>query len=126
MLQRIEAHNRLNGYLFVTAEFVVIGAAVGGFGLYYAGHGRLLAAILALGITGNSLVIVILCIRSLLRGEKGVGMWKIYTDASVRQKVMEKNPRLSSDTLLITIAVLVPFTLVLLGLWATRQGYFRA
>ena len=126
MLRRIEAHNRINGYFFVIAEFVLVGGAAGSFGLYYVGHGRFLEAIVTLGITCNSLVIVVLCVRSLLRGETGVGIWKIYTDASVRRNVMEQNPRLTTDTLLIATAVLVPFALVLFGLWARSQSAVRS
>ena len=70
MFARIELHNRLNGYAFVIGEFVVIGVVIGGFGVYYAAHGRPLEAAVALGIVTNAAIIVLLCTRSLLRGER--------------------------------------------------------
>ena len=115
MFARIEAHNRLNGYAFVTAEFVLVGAVVGAFGAYYATHGRALEAFVALGITANALVIVVLCVRSVLRGERGVGLRKLYTDPAVRRQVMLENPRLTTDTLLLTGAVVIPFFLVVVA-----------
>jgi hypothetical protein len=118
VLARVEVHNRLNGYAFVIAEFVLIGAVVAGYGVYYSRHGRPLEGVLALGIVANAAVIVLLCVRSVLRGERGVGLWRIYTDSEVRRKVMEENPRLSTDSLLITGLVLLPFVLLVLALWA--------
>ena len=120
VISRVEVHNRLNGYIFVIVEFGLIGVVVGGFGAYYAGHGRLLEGLLALGVTTNAAVILFLSVRSLLRGEKGVGLWRIYTDSTVRQRVMQENPRLSTDTLSITVAALIPFVLLVLALLPRR------
>ncbi len=93
------------------AEFVLIGVIVGGFGSYYAQHGHPVEAVFALGIVTNALVVVLLCVRAVMRGERGVGLWKIYTDSAVRRDVMLENPKLSTDSLLITGAVLIPFVL---------------
>lgn len=126
MIERIEVHNRLNGYAFVIVEFVLVVALIGGFGAYYATHGRALEAVIALGIAANALVIVLLCLRSVWRGERGVGLRRLYTDPAVKRQVMLANPRLTADTMLITGAVLVPFILVLVMVWtAIRRGDIR-
>jgi hypothetical protein len=38
VIKRIEDHNRLNGYLFVSIEFGAIAAVVAPFGIYWLSH----------------------------------------------------------------------------------------
>jgi hypothetical protein len=121
VIGRIEAHNRLNGYRFVIGEFALIGAVVGAFGIYYALHGAVVLGIVALGIVANSAVVIVLCARSLRRGEKSLGIWRIYTEPALRRTVMQEHPNLSTDTLLITAAILVPFAVVIALGWSARH-----
>jgi hypothetical protein len=114
VIKRIEDHNRLNGYLFVTIEFGVIAAVVAPFGIYWIGHRDWLLAAIAAGIVANCLVVFGTALRSLIRGDRGVGIWKIYTDPATRKAVAAAHPTLSSDTAIIATASLLPFLLAAL------------
>lgn len=114
MIARVQAHNRLNGFGFVICEFALIGLVGAVFAVLYLARGNLLYGIAGLGIAFNSLLVIVLAARSLARRETGIGILRIYTQPAVRAKVMREHPDLSKDTLLITVAVLVPFLLLIL------------
>jgi hypothetical protein len=125
VIKRIEDHNRLNGYLFVTIEFGVIGAVVAPFGIYWLGHQDWLLGAIAVGIVANSLVVLGTALRSLMRGERGVGIWKIYTDPATRKAVAEAHPSLSADTAMVAIGALLPFVLATIVALETLQATRR-
>jgi hypothetical protein len=111
VIKRIEEHNQLNGYLFVTIEFGAIAAVVAPFGIYWLGHRDWLLGAIAAGIIANCLVVFGTALRSLIRGDRGVGIWKIYTDPATRQAVATAHPNLSADTATVATASLLPFVL---------------
>jgi hypothetical protein len=111
VIKRIEDHNRLNGYLFVTIEFVVIAAVLAPFGIYWLSHRDWVLGAIAVGIFVNCLVVVARAVRGLVRREPGVGLWKIYTDTATRHAVAASYPNLSADTFVVAIAALLPFVL---------------
>jgi hypothetical protein len=96
MIARIEAHNRLNGFAFVIGEFALIGLVALAFAALYSARANVLLAAACLGITANSLVVIFLAIRSLTRGESGIGILRIDTKRAVREQVMREHPDLSS------------------------------
>jgi hypothetical protein len=98
----------------VIGEFGLIGVAALVFGVLYLAKGSGLPAVGCAGITVNSIVVIWLAVRSLRRGEEGIGLWRIYTQLEVRNQVMREHPRLSTEPLLITLAALVPFLLLLI------------
>jgi hypothetical protein len=109
VIKRIEDHNRLNGYLFVTIEFGVIVAVIAPYGIYWIGHRDWLLGAIAAGIVANSLVFFGTALRSLIRGDRGVGFWKVYTDPATRQSIAVAHPNLSADTAILAILCLLPF-----------------
>lgn len=123
MIRRIEDHNRLNGYLFVSIEFGAIAAVVAPFGIYWFGHRNWPLAAVAAGVFVNCLLVFARAVRSLVRRERGVGLWKIYTDTATRQGVAASYPNLSADTAIVAIASLLPFVLAAItALEALRAG----
>lgn len=116
MIARVEAHNRLNGFAFVIGEFALVGLVALVFAALYSARANVLLAAACAGITANSLVVIFLAIRSVTRGEIGIGILRIYTKQAVRAQVMREHPDLSRDTAIITIAVLAPFLLLILVL----------
>jgi len=89
---RIELHNRLNGYAFVIGEFVVIGVVIGGFGVYYAAHGRPLEAAVALGIVTNAAIIVLLSLHPLSFAGRAVKKMMITSTCTTRNLVSTTTP----------------------------------
>jgi hypothetical protein len=114
VIARVETHNRLNGFGFVIGEFALIGGVTLVFAVLYLAKGSGLQAVGCAGITANSMVVIWLAVRSLRRGEAGIGLWRLYTQREVRDQVIREHPGLSTETLLITLAVLVPFLLLLI------------
>ena len=114
MIARVETHNRLNGFGFVIGEFGLIGVVALVFAVLYLAKGSSVPAVACAGITVNAIAVIWLAARSLHRGEAGIGLWRIYTHRQVRDQVMREHPRLSMETLLITLAVLAPFLLFLI------------
>jgi hypothetical protein len=114
MITRVETHNRFNGFGFVIGELSLIGVVALVFAVLYLAKGSGLPAVACAGITVNSIVVNWLAVRSLRRGVEGIGIWRIYTQREVRDQVMREHPGLSTETLLITLAVLAPFLLLLI------------
>ena len=116
MIARVEAHNRLYGFAFVIGEFALVGLVALVLAALYSARANVLLAATFAGITANSLVIIFLAIRSMTRGEIGIGILRIYTKRAVREQVMREHPDISRDTAFITIAVVAPFLLLILVL----------
>jgi hypothetical protein len=123
VIKRIHDHNRLNGYLFVTIEFGAMVAVIAPFGIYWIGHRDWVLGAIAVGFTVNSLVVLGTALRSLIRGDRGVGFWKVYTDPATRQSIAIAHPNLSADTAILAILCLLPFVLtVIVALEALPRG----
>ena len=116
MIRRLEEHNRLNGFVFVVAEFAVIGAITAALAVLYGARHQWIGLLAGCGITANSLVVIASVISQLRHGETDVGIWRVYADSRVRAQVARDDPGLSRDTVMITGAVLVPFLLLALSL----------
>jgi hypothetical protein len=114
MIARVETHNRLNGFGFVIGEFALVGLVALVLAALYVARGGGLPAFGCVGIAANSIVVIWLAVRALRRGESGIGLWRIYTQPAVRDQVMREHPGLSAETLLIALAVLVPYLLLLI------------
>jgi len=124
LLERIEVHNRLNGYRFSAAEFAVIAVLVTPFAAYYLVHGRFVAGLIALGIIVNCLPVVVTALASVRRADVRAEGWRGLRDPSVRERVQAEHPHLLLDTLLITSCVLLPFVaavVVLIEMIARRR-----
>ncbi len=114
MIARVETHNRLNGFGFVIGEFALVGLVALVLAVLYMARGGGLPAVAGVGIAANSIVVIWLAVRALRRGESGIGIWRLYTHRSVREQVMREHPGLLAETLLIALAVLVPYLLLLI------------
>ena len=110
MIDRIQSHNTLNGFLFSVGEFALFTLVVFPFGVYYLLHQRWAFAFIALGWICNFAMIITFGIRSILRKEQG-GSYKDLLNKTKREEMKQKYPRLSLDTLLLVVALLLPFLL---------------
>ena len=122
MIAPVETHNRLNGFGFVIGEFGLVGVVALVLAVLYVARGNGLPAVAFAGITANSIVVMWLAVRSLRRGEAAIGLWRLYTQREIRDEVMREHPRLSTETLLITLAVLVPFLLLVIAAIEAVRG----
>ena len=112
MLSRIKSHNYLNGIIFALVEFVLTGGVLVPFTVYYFLHGRYRFGAVVLGIVLNCFTIAAVALVSLLKKEPSIGVIKLYTDPEVKKRASLLHPHMSLDTLLLCIAVLVPFCLL--------------
>jgi hypothetical protein len=110
MIDRIIAHNHINGLAFSVAEFSLFMLAGFPFGIYYLFHQNLALAFIVLGLICNFLMIILFGIRSMLRKEKG-GSHKDLFQKTKREALRRKYPHLLRDTLLLVFTLLLPFLL---------------
>jgi hypothetical protein len=110
-LRRIVEHNRLNGVIFSTVEFLLVAAAAAFIGV---GMVRLrwpIGAVLALGTALNALVIVAFGAVAWRRGERGTSLIQVF-NANHRAELSQKHPHLMAATLIVAAAALAPFVLI--------------
>lgn len=96
--------------MFSVIEFIVAGGIIFPFVVYYLMHGRILLAIIGIGLVLNFIVVVLFALGSLRRGEKSIGL-AFYLDAKVRKQVAHEFSDLQNDTLSLSVALLIPFYL---------------
>jgi hypothetical protein len=105
----IQRHNRLNGVIFSTIEFGLIALIVGTFASYYIIYHKVMLAFIAWGITLNCVPVVVYGIRawrdSRATGERIRSFW----DQKAREQHKLENPHMLRDTLVLTLATLLPF-----------------
>lgn len=111
MVERILAHNRLNGLLFSLIEFGLFSLLVAPFAVYYGLHGRWVLFAICVGVICNFLTIVTFAARSLKSGEKSVGHRKLLRREE-RVEIAKQYPHLMTDTLTLTVTSLLPFVLL--------------
>ncbi len=111
MIRRIVEHNRLNGVVFSTIEFLLVGAAAIFIGVAFGLHHRWFGAILAAGTAVNALVVVTFALAALRRGERDNSL-RSLTRATYREELRREHPTMMRDTLALTGAVLAPYVLV--------------
>lgn len=108
----IHRHNRLNGVVFSIVEFGLIGLFVGAFATWYTAHRRAGMAIIAWGIALNCLSVVIYGLRQLAQDRaKGKPIGSFW-DRKSRARHLRENPRMGRDTLVLTVAALLPFAVL--------------
>jgi hypothetical protein len=125
MLDRIKTHNYFNGNVFSLVEFFVASLIVAPFVVYYLLHSRLLMATLGLGIIFNCLTVSFVAMESVFRREETIGIVRFYSDKELRRKAAAENPKLSQDTLVLCVGIVIPFLLSGTALYdwlASRRG----
>ena len=112
MINRIKAHNILNGIIFSILEFVIIDLLIAPFAIYYVLHGKVLYAAVAMGIMLNCLMIVVLGLQQYKNKEKDVGIQHVF-NKGMREQISREHPHLSNDTSLLVITMLLPFVMLI-------------
>ena len=112
LIEKIRSHNYINGLRFSAIEFALATLLIGPFCIYYISHGRFLYAAVASGLILNFLTITFFALVSLAHHEKSIGL-SFYLDPENRRRVRAEYPHLSTDTLILCIAIVVPFSLFL-------------
>jgi len=105
----IRRHNRLNGVIFSIIEFGLIALFIGAFATYYLTHHRFVLAIIAWGITLNCVPVVIHAIRGLREKQITSNHIGSFWDKKTRDQHKRENPHMLRDTLVLTVATLIPF-----------------
>ena len=113
MIRRINEHQKLNGVVFTVVEFLLVAAAACLIALGFWQQGNVLVAILAIGTLVNASLVVGFGIAAWRRGERGERLTRVFS-RSGRAEIAAGHPHLGRDTILLTVAALVPF---LLGGW---------
>lgn len=109
MLKRIRLHNYLNGHVFSLIEYLLVAAILTPFLFYYVAHGWALYALAAAGIVFNCFTVCAVALVSILAKEQSVGLRRFARDRELRRRVAIEHPNLSSDTLILSVTVLIPF-----------------
>jgi predicted signal transduction protein with EAL and GGDEF domain len=121
MINRIKAHNLLNGIVFSILEFGITVLIIAPFAIYYVVHGKVLYATIAIGIILNCLMIVAFGLQQYIGKEKDVGIQHMF-NKSVRERVSREYPHLSNDTSVLVITLLLPFVLFA---WVIGERLFK-
>ena len=106
----VRLHNYVNGLKFSAYEFIMASVTVAPFTAYYVVHGRVVYAVLSLGLIANFLVIVVFAIQSLMRREKSIGIVQLFNKQR-RGEVHAQYPNLDTLTLILCMALIIPFLL---------------
>jgi hypothetical protein len=124
LIKKIQDHNYLNGYLFVTIEFGLFVSVVFPFTIYYLLSGKTTLAIIGLGLIINFTTMALFSARSMLRKENSLGIHKLYNKKK-RNEIRLNYPTLTKDTTILFLTLLVPFMLtiiVCIELLTSRQN----
>ena len=108
----IQRHNRLNGLWFSLLEFGLIAVCIGAFATYYLVHYRVLFAIISWGITLNCVPVVVYALRALREQRMTRHRMGTIWDKQARAQLRRENPHMLQDTLVLTVATLIPFAVV--------------
>ena len=111
MIRRIVEHNRLNGVIFSTLEFIVVAAAAAFIGFGMAAQRRPIVSPLAVGTALNCLVIVGFGAMTWYRGERGHSPRTVFS-VKGRAEISREHPDLMADTLVVAAAALIPYVLL--------------
>ena len=106
----IQRHNRLNGLMFSITEFGLIALVIGVFATYYLIHQRWGIAFIGWGITLNCVPVVVLGLHQWAQVKAGGQSIRSYfADRRARAQYRRENPHMLRDTLVLTIATMLPF-----------------
>lgn len=127
MIKRIQSHNIVNGVGFAICEFALMAVVVTPFALFWAFDRKPLYALVAAGIVANCLWVIGLGVQAWRAGERGYPLRLLFSSAH-RASLSKEYPKMSEDTLLLTLGTLIPFgltALVLFDLLAETQRRSR-
>ena len=119
MIRRIKTHNILNGIVFSITEYMIAALIVAPFAVYYIAFGRVLLAVVAVGIILNCLVIAAIGFQQYRRKENDLGIQHMFKK-EVRERVDREYPHLGHDTLVLSITVLLPFVILI---WVIGEAF---
>jgi hypothetical protein len=122
----IKRHNRLNGVPFSTIEFGLIALLIGTFATYYTLNHRVLSGLVAWGITLNCLPVVVYGARAWRDSRRSGERIGSYWDRRFRKQHERENPHMLRDTLVLTLATLVPFGTLIALLFDLFQASRRS
>jgi len=112
LITKIRAHNEVNGFLFSAVEFALMSIVILPFGVYYFLHGRVEAGMIATGIVANCVTIIAFAVHSMSAGHQDLGIMNWFHKKG-RHTIASRYPTLSQDTLVLTVATLIPFVVIL-------------
>jgi hypothetical protein len=108
VLQRIKRHNEVWGFRFCAGEFVLASLLILPFTVWYLAHGKYLYGVIGMGLITNFLVVVVLALQSLHRGERDRGILQFF-NKQLRGDIHAAYPRLDAETAVLCVAVILPF-----------------
>lgn len=108
----IQRPNRLNGVTFSIIEFGLVALFVGAFAAYYVAHRKVVLAVISWGITLNCVPVVVYGIRQLAHDRATGNRSGSFWDKKERDRHKRENPHMLRDTLVLTVATLLPFVCV--------------
>jgi hypothetical protein len=120
MFEIVCEHNRLNGLRFVVVEFLIVALAallIAGSGVL---HREMLRAVFGLGIVLNALAVLAIAVSQIRLGDADDGL--LGKPAEYRAEAGRRNPNLGARTAILTVAVLVPFLLVILLAFSHKRS----
>lgn len=115
MIRRIQSHNTINGIAFAICEFALIAIVVAPFGIAWALRGKPLYGLAVAGIIANCLCVIALGVQAWRAGQGGSQLRLLFSSAN-RARLSKEHPRMSEDTLVMTLTTLIPFGLAVLTL----------
>jgi len=121
---RVREHNRLNGFGFVIAEFLLVILAalfISASGLL---HNRILLAMTGVGIAANAGAVIVIAAAQIRDHEQSEGLLKVRSP-EFRAMLRQNNPNLSTHTLIVFVSTLLPFLLVVLLILQVRTNTRR-
>ena len=121
---RVREHNRLNGFVFVIAEFLLVILAalfISASGLL---HNRILLAMTGVGIAANAGAVIVIAAAQIRAHEQSEGLLKVRSP-EFRAMLRQNNPNLSTHTLIVFVSTLLPFLLVVLLILQVRTNTRR-
>ena len=125
MIERIRDHNNLNGIRFATIEFSIIAFVGAVLTLIMLVLGRWAPGLIFLGITANCLVIVVTGAYAWRAGKVGTG-WSSLRTKLQRDQITRVHPHMLLDTVILVIALLLPFVVVVAVLFETFTAKSRS
>ena len=117
----IRRHNRVNGLWFSLLEFALIALCIGTFASYYVVHQRVLLALVGIGITLNCIPVMVDAAAA-LRAQRSPGAAGTIWNKAARPQIQRENPHMLRDTLILSMATLIPFVAFIAALFPTRPN----
>lgn len=109
MIKRIRLHNYLNGLLFSLVEYLLVAGILLPFFIFYLVHDWAFYSFISGGVIVNCLTVCFFALASIKKREQSIGLLRFSRDKNLRKQIAADHPSLSRDTLILSIAVLIPF-----------------